>query len=195
MLRLMIYKGYFLARRDAVRESSSFCSLVSSTMRKLYLRASEKTVLSLHFSECLELKCRSVAQSVGFLYGVVESLRSASMWIVTSRKDISWVEYSKVSLIVGKRLLMKYLMDWSCLAVPRKIRKMSSMNLFQKSIGQIKGFEMISSRRLMKRLAYGGVALVSMIVPASWTKCLSMNGKLLFFWMASNNTPILWLNG
>ena len=49
-----------------------------------------------------------------------------------SWKDTSWVECLKVNLIVGWRLFMKSLMDWSCLVVPRKIKKMSSMNLFQK---------------------------------------------------------------
>ena len=38
MMRLMTSKGYFLARRDIVRESSSVCSMLSSAMRKLYLR-------------------------------------------------------------------------------------------------------------------------------------------------------------
>ena len=46
MLRVMISVGCFLARRDTVRESSSFCSKLSSTMRRLYLRACEKTMLS-----------------------------------------------------------------------------------------------------------------------------------------------------
>ena len=71
-------------------------------------------MLSLHLSEWLEWKCRSVAQSVGFLYGIVDNLRSASMWIFMSRKDISWVECLKVNLIVGWRLFMKSFMDWSC---------------------------------------------------------------------------------
>ena len=53
MLRVMISKEYFLARRDTVRELSSFCSVVSSAMRRLYLRPCEKTVLSLHLSEWL----------------------------------------------------------------------------------------------------------------------------------------------
>ena len=56
MLRVRISKGYFLARRDTVRESSSFYSMVSSAMRRLYLRACEKTMLSLHVSEWLEWK-------------------------------------------------------------------------------------------------------------------------------------------
>ena len=47
-----------------------------------------------------------------------------------SRKDISYVECSKVNLVEGWRLFMKSFTDWSCLVVPRKIRKMSSMNLF-----------------------------------------------------------------
>ena len=145
MLRVITSNGYFLARRDIVRESSSFCSMLSSVMRRLYLRACEKTMLSLHLSEWLEWKCRSAAQSVGFLYRVVESLRSAPIWIFISRKDISWVECSKVNLIVGWRLFMKSFMDWSCLVVPMKIRKMSSMNLFQKGIAQMKASRMVSS--------------------------------------------------
>ena len=38
---------------------------------------------------------------------------------------------------------------------------------------------------------YDGAALVSMVVPISWRKCLSMNERLLFFRMVSSNTPIL----
>ena len=144
MLRVMTSKGYFLARRDIVKEFSSFCRMLSSAMRRLSLRACEKTMLSLHLSEWLEWKCRSAAQSVGFLYRVVESLRSAPIWIFISRKDISWVECSKVNLIVGWRLFMKSFMDWSCLVVPMKIRKMSSMNLFQKRIAQMKASQMVS---------------------------------------------------
>ena len=49
MLRVMISKGCYLARRDVPIESSSFCSRVSSAMRRFYLRACEKTMLSLHF--------------------------------------------------------------------------------------------------------------------------------------------------
>ena len=44
----------------------------------------------------------------------------------------------------------------------------------------------------MKRLAYDGVTLVSMAVPTSWRKCLSMNKRLLFFRLASSNIPIVW---
>ena len=44
----------------------------------------------------------------------------------------------------------------------------------------------------MKRLAYGGVALVPMAVPTSWRKCLSMNKRLLLFRMVSSNTLIMW---
>ena len=90
-------------------------------MRGLHLRACEKTMLSLHLSECLEWKCRTVTQSVGFLYRVVESLQSAPIWIFVFRKEISWVECSKVDLIVGWRLFMKSFVDWSCLVVPMKI--------------------------------------------------------------------------
>ena len=53
MFREITSNGYFLARRDIVRESSSFCSTLSSAMRRLYLRACEKTMLSLHLSEWL----------------------------------------------------------------------------------------------------------------------------------------------
>ena len=106
MLGVITSNVYFLARRDIVRESSSFCSTLSSAMRRFYLRACKKTMLSLHLSEWLEWKCRSAAQSVGFLYRVVESLRSAPIWIFISRKDISWVECSKVNLIVGRKLFM-----------------------------------------------------------------------------------------
>ena len=145
MLQVMTSKGYFLARRDIVRETSSFCSMLSSAMRRLYLRACEKTMLSLHLSEWLEWKCRSAAQSVGFLYMVVESLQSAPIWIFMSRKDISWVECSKVNLIVGWRFFIKCFMDWSCLMMPMKITKMLSMNLFQKEIAQMKASQMVSS--------------------------------------------------
>ena len=50
-----------MARRDILRESSSFCSMLSSAMRRLYLRVSEKTMLSLHLSEWLERKCSTVS--------------------------------------------------------------------------------------------------------------------------------------
>ena len=43
----------------------------------------------------------------------------------------------------------------------------------------------------MKRLAYGGAALVLMVVPTSWRKCLSLNERLLFFRIVSSNTPIV----
>ena len=114
-------------------------------MRTFDLRACKKTILSLHLSEWLELKCTSAVQCVGFLCRVVESLQSAPMWIFMSKKDISWVEYSKVNFIMGWRLLIKSFMDWSCLVMPAKIRKISSMNLFQKRIAQIKALQMVSS--------------------------------------------------
>ena len=104
MLRLMISKGYFLAKRDILRKSNSFCSRVSSAIRRFYLRDCEKTILSLHLNEWFEWKYKSAAQSVGFLYSIIT----------------------------------KSFMDWSCLVVSRKIRKMSSMNIFQKGIALIK---------------------------------------------------------
>ena len=48
---MMISNVCFLAKGDTVRESSTFCSVVSFAMRRLYLRACEKTMLSLHLSE------------------------------------------------------------------------------------------------------------------------------------------------
>ena len=45
MLQVMFSKRYCLASRDTARESCSFCSRVSSAMRRLYLRACEKTML------------------------------------------------------------------------------------------------------------------------------------------------------
>ena len=71
-------------------------------------------------------------------------------------------------------------------------RKMSSMNLFQKTIAQINVSQMVSSWRPIKRLANGGAALLPMAVPTSWRKCLSMNERLLFFRMVSSNTAIAW---
>ena len=44
----------------------------------------------------------------------------------------------------------------------------------------------------MKRLAYGGEALVPIAVLTSWTRYLSMNERLLFFRMLASNTPIVW---
>ena len=129
---MMICKEYFLARRDIVWESSSFCSIMSSAMRRMYLQDCKKTILSLYLSEWLEWSCRGESQS-------------AAMYIFMSRKDIPWVECSKVNLIVGWRLFMESFMDWSCLVVPRKIRKMSSINIFQKWIAQIKASWMVSS--------------------------------------------------
>ena len=67
MFWVMTSSGYFLQSRDIARESSSSCSKLSSAIRRLYLRACKKTILSLHLSEWLEWKCRSAAQSVGFL--------------------------------------------------------------------------------------------------------------------------------
>ena len=173
----MMSNGCFLTRRDIARDVS-FCSMWSSTMRRFYLRACEKTMLSLHLSEWLEWKCRSAAQSVGFLNIVVESLGFVPIWIFMSRKDICWVKCWKVKLIVGWRWFMKSHRDCSWLVVPMKIRKMSSMNLFQKGIAQIKVSRISSSWWSMKRLAYGGAALAPMAMPTSWRKCLSMNERL-----------------
>ena len=89
MFRVMISKGYFMARRGTGRKSSFSCSIASSVIRSFHLRACEKTMISLHLTEWLEWKCRSVAKSVGFLYSLVENLRPAPMWIFMSKKNIS----------------------------------------------------------------------------------------------------------
>ena len=44
----------------------------------------------------------------------------------------------------------------------------------------------------MKRLKYGGAALVPMAVPTNWRKYLSMNERFLFFRMFSSHIPIVW---
>ena len=49
-----------------------------------------------------------------------------------------------MNLFVGWKLFTKFFMDSSCLAVPNKSRKMSSMNLFQKVIAQTKASRMVS---------------------------------------------------
>ena len=87
---------------------------------------------------------------------------------------------------------MKSCRDWSWLVVPRKIRKMSSMNLFQEGIAKMKALRMVSSWQPMKRLVYGGAALIPMAVPTSSRKCLSMNERLLFLRIVSSKTPIVW---
>ena len=51
---------------------------------------------------------------------------------------------------------------------------------------------MVSSMRPMKRLAYGGAALVPAAVPTSWRKCLSMNERLFFLRIVSSKTPMVW---
>ena len=72
---------------------------------------------------------------------------------------------------------MKSCSDWSWFVMPRKIVKMSSMKVFQKRNAQIKTSQMVSLWRPMKRLAYGGAALVPIAVPTNWRKCLSMNER------------------
>ena len=47
-------KRYFPEWRDIIMESGSFCSMLLSTMRMLYLRTCEKTMPSLRLSEWLE---------------------------------------------------------------------------------------------------------------------------------------------
>ena len=129
---------------------------------------------------------------MGFINRVIESLQSVPMWIFMDRKDTSWVECSKVNLIVGWRLFIKSFIDWSCLVVPRKIRKTSSGNLLQTWMAQMKAYWIASLWQTMKGwrmvLAYG----VSMAVPTSWRKYLSMNEKLLFSRMGSSSIPMLW---
>ena len=90
----------------------------------------------------------------------MESLCFVPPWIFLSKNDISWIEYSKVSLIVEWRLFMKFFKDWSRSVVPRKIKKISSKNLFEKRIAQMKASEVVSLWRLMKRMGYGGATFV-----------------------------------
>ena len=73
------------------------------------------------------------------------------------RKDISWIECSKVNLIVGWMFVTKFFMDWSYLVVPRKIRKISSMNLIQKGMAQMKASWMTFLWRSMRKLSNGGM--------------------------------------
>ena len=44
--------------------------------------------------------------------------------------------------------------------MPRKIKKISSKNLFEKRIAQMKASEVVSLWRLMKRMGYGGATFV-----------------------------------
>ena len=64
----------------------------------------------------MEWKCKSALQYAGFLYRVVECLQSALMWIFMSRKDISWVECSKVNLNMGWRLLLEIVYEMELFA-------------------------------------------------------------------------------
>ena len=56
----------------------------------------------------------------------------------------------------------------------------------------MKASRIVSSWRPMKRLAYGGAALVPMAVLTSWMKCLYMNERLLFLMIVSSCIPIVW---
>lgn len=71
--------------------------------------------------------------------------------------------------------------------MPREIKKIPSLNIFQKVIAQIKTFLMVSLWQPMKRLAYGRATLVPMALPKS---CLPMNESLLFFSKISSNISI-----
>lgn len=88
---------------------------------------------------------------------------------------------------------MKFFKDWSCSVVPRKIKKISSKNLFQKGKAQMKASQMVSLWRPMKRMAYGVAAFVPIAVLSSWRKCRYMDERLLFFRMISNSILILWV--
>ena len=67
----------------------------------------------------------------------VKSFQSALIGISMCKKDISWVEYSKVNLIVGWGLLMKSLGIGSDYSVPMKVWKISYIIFFQRNIVQI----------------------------------------------------------
>ena len=65
MLRVMIFKGYYyLTQKDIVEESSSFCSRLLPAMRRLYLRACDKKILSLHFGEWLKWERKSATNTL-----------------------------------------------------------------------------------------------------------------------------------
>ena len=87
---------------------------------------------------------------------------------------------------------MKSCNDWNWFVVPRKIMKMSFMNLFQKRVAQIKTSRMISSWQPMKSLTYGGAALVPLAVLTRRRKCLSLNESFLFLRMVLSNISIVW---
>ena len=183
---------YFKAIPDSIDVYKGiFLQIIPVRIVVLWSESLWKVMFSLHLSKWLEWKCRGAAQLVGFLYSVVESLRSTLMWMFMSSQNICWVECWKVNLIVRWEWFMKSCSDGSWFVVPRKIMKMSSMNVFQKRNAQIKTSQMVSWWRPMKRLAYGEAALVPMAVPTSWRKCLSMNERL-FLRMVSSNIPIVW---
>lgn len=65
MLRVMIFKGYYkLTQKDIVEESSSFCSRLLPAIWRLYLRACDKKILSLHFSEWLKWERKSATKTL-----------------------------------------------------------------------------------------------------------------------------------
>ena len=63
--------------------------------------------------------------------------------------------------------------------MPRKIKKMSSINIFQKGIAQRKTSQMFFFFFLHEEVGIAGAPLVSMTVPTSLRKFLSMNEMFL----------------
>ena len=64
--------------------------------------------------------------------------------------------------------------------MPRKIKKMSSINIFQKGIAQRKTSQMFFFATKHEEVGIAGAPLVSMAVPTSLRKFLSMNEMFLF---------------
>ena len=95
------------------------------------------------------------------------------------KKDISWVEWSKVNLIVGWGLLMKSLGIGSDYSVSMKVQKISYIIFFQRNIVQITVCLAIFSQKPMKRLAYSEAALAHIAVAKSRRKWLFINDRLL----------------
>ena len=164
----------------------SFCSMVSSAMRRLYLRASEKTMLSLCLSEWLGWKCKRNE----WVFCTV-LLRVSGLLLFGSsclgRISLGWSVKKKI-LIVGSRLFMKSFMDWSCLVVLRQITKMSIYESLREGDFPVKDFPDGFFVTTYKEVGVWWVALVPIAVPTIQRKCLSMNERLLFFRMVSSSS-------
>ena len=162
------YKGYCMSRRDTVRKSNSFCSRASSAMRRFYLRAFKKTILSLHLSEWLEWKCKNAAQSLGFLCRVVESLWSASC------------RSSCLVRISVRSIVQRWIWLWV---------EVSSKN----EISQVQVSQMVFCGKSWRRWHMLGKLWFPRL--RQQKKNVHMSVKLLFLMMVSSNIRILWWIG